>query len=78
MTDGEITALFFARSESAVSSPQEKYGALMRSIAGGILSDPRDCWYIFVNSAEISMRRSFLCWHLFAKYDIIRFNCERR
>ena len=42
MTDGEITALFFARSESAVSSLQEKYGALMRSIAGGILSDPRD------------------------------------
>ena len=42
MTDGEITDLFFARSESAVSSLQEKYGALMRSIAGGILSDPRD------------------------------------
>ena len=42
MTDQEIIALFFARSDRAVDALAERYGGLCRSIARGILADERD------------------------------------
>ena len=46
MTDRQIIALFFARSEDAISALREKYGALCRRIAMNILrneSDAEEC-----------------------------------
>lgn len=42
MEDRRIIELFFARSEQAVQVLSEKYGRLCRTIARGILADPRD------------------------------------
>lgn len=42
MTEREIIELYFARSEEAVSETRRSFGALMRSIASGILPDRRD------------------------------------
>lgn len=51
MTDNEILALFFARSEEAIPALQAQYGAYCAAIARQLLSDPRDveeclsdCW----------------------------------
>lgn len=46
MTDRQIVALFFARSEDAISALREKYGKLCRHIAMNILkndSDAEEC-----------------------------------
>lgn len=42
MDDRRIIELFFARSEQAVQTLSEKYGKLCRTVARGILADPRD------------------------------------
>ena len=42
MRDEEIIALFFERSEKAISAMQEKYGASCRRLSLGILGDERD------------------------------------
>ena len=42
MTDRQIIALFFARSEDAISALREKYGALCRRIAMNILRNESD------------------------------------
>lgn len=42
MGDQEIIQLFFQRCEEAVTQTQKKYGALCRSVAQRLLSDPRD------------------------------------
>lgn len=42
MTDKEITALYLARSERAVMESKAHYGALIRYLAGRILTDPQD------------------------------------
>ena len=42
MEDHEILALLFRRDAAAVDAMQEKYGALLRALAGRILYDPRD------------------------------------
>ena len=42
MTDPEIIALFFQRSEQAIEETKGKYGSYIRSVAGRILRDPRD------------------------------------
>lgn len=42
MDDRRIIELFFARSEQAVQALSAKYGRLCRTIARGILADPRD------------------------------------
>ena len=42
MEDRRIIELFFARSEEAVEELRRAYGKLCRTIAQGILSDPRD------------------------------------
>ncbi|MCQ2465819.1 MAG: sigma-70 family RNA polymerase sigma factor [Oscillospiraceae bacterium] len=42
MEDSEIIKLFFERSESAVRESVNKYGALCRKVAGGILDDHHD------------------------------------
>lgn len=51
MTDNEILALFFARSEEAIPALQSQYGAYCAAIARQLLSDSRDveeclsdCW----------------------------------
>ena len=46
MTDREIVALFFARSENAISALRDKYGKLCRHVAMNILkneSDAEEC-----------------------------------
>lgn len=40
--DNRIIELFFARSEQAVQTLSDQYGKLCRTIARGILADPRD------------------------------------
>ena len=42
MDDRQIIQLFFARSEQAIQTLTAKYGKLCRTIARGILADPRD------------------------------------
>ena len=42
MTDEEIIALFFERSERAISELAEKHGAAVRRVARNILGDERD------------------------------------
>ena len=42
MEDDQIIRLFWARSQDALTLTQQKYGHLLRHIAGNILSDPRD------------------------------------
>ena len=42
MTDMELIELFFARSERAISETSEKYGALCRGIAYGVLENRQD------------------------------------
>lgn len=42
MEDSRIIELFFDRSEQAVQTLSDKYGKLCRTIARGILADPRD------------------------------------
>ena len=43
MQDEEILALFFQRSEDALTQTEKQYGALARNLAHAILEDPRDC-----------------------------------
>lgn len=43
MDDTEIIALFFARSEDAISRTAQKYGDYCRAIAGSILRSREDC-----------------------------------
>ena len=42
MTDEEIIALYFARSEEAISATQRKYDGYCRSLIGRLLSNSRD------------------------------------
>lgn len=42
MEDNEIIALYFARSEDAVARTAEKYGGLLRTVAGNILRNEQD------------------------------------
>lgn len=42
MEDDQIIRFFWARSQDALVHTQQKYGNLLRHIAGNILSDPRD------------------------------------
>ena len=42
MDDSSIIALFFERSEQALSELSGKYGALLRKVTGNILADPLD------------------------------------
>lgn len=42
MEDSAIIELFFARSESAIAELERKYGALMRSVAIGVLANRED------------------------------------
>lgn len=42
MEDDQIIQLFWARSQDALTQIQQKYGKLIRHIAGNVLSDPRD------------------------------------
>lgn len=42
MDDSELISMFFARTESALEAFTQKYGRLMRGIAGNILRDERD------------------------------------
>ena len=42
MTDEEIIALYFARSEEAIAATQRKYDGYCRSLIGRLLSNPRD------------------------------------
>ena len=42
MTDKEIIALYFKRSENAIEQTDEKYGRLCHSISINILNDTRD------------------------------------
>ncbi len=42
MTDEEILALYFARSEVAIAATQRKYDGYCRSLIGRLLSSPRD------------------------------------
>ena len=42
MGDQEIIQLFFQRCEEAITQTQKKYGALCRSVAQRLLTDPRD------------------------------------
>ena len=42
MTDEEIIALFFQRSEQAVQALDERHGAAVRRVAHNILGNPRD------------------------------------
>ena len=42
MGDQQIIQLFFQRCEEAITQTQKKYGALCRSVAQRLLTDPRD------------------------------------
>lgn len=42
MEDSQIIALFLQRSEDAISQTDRKYGGLLRSVAGRILSRAED------------------------------------
>ncbi|MBQ3866058.1 MAG: sigma-70 family RNA polymerase sigma factor, partial [Clostridia bacterium] len=42
MDDEKIIELFFARSEEALDALAQKYGRLLRGVAGNVLADPRD------------------------------------
>ena len=42
MDDEKIIELFFARSEEALDALAQKYGRLLRGVAGNVLVDPRD------------------------------------
>ena len=42
MEDSNIIALYWARSEAAISETAEKYGKLCRFVAGNILASPED------------------------------------
>lgn len=57
MTEGEIIELYFSRSEEAIAATRRLFGALMRSIAGGILPDRRDAEET-VSDALLSVWRS--------------------
>ncbi len=43
MTDQEIVAMYFSRSEDAIRETDRKYGCLCRAISMGIVNDSRDC-----------------------------------
>ena len=57
MTDRQIVALFFARSEEAISALRQKYGKLCRHVAMNIVkneSDAEECesdTYLFSGKA---------------------------
>ena len=42
MEDPEIIDLYFQRDQQAIAETDRKYGPLLRSLAAGILTDPRD------------------------------------
>lgn len=42
MEDKDIVALYFARDERAITESDRAHGAVCRSVAAGILRDPRD------------------------------------
>jgi RNA polymerase sigma-70 factor (ECF subfamily) len=57
MTDGEIIELYFSRNEEAIAETRRLFGALMRSIAKGVLPDRRDAEET-VSDALLSVWRS--------------------
>ena len=42
MEDTQIVALFFARSEEAISETSQKYGRYLKTIAGNVLPSSED------------------------------------
>lgn len=69
MTDQEILNLFFARSEEALPALQARYGPYCRTVAGRLLSDPRDveeclndCWLIVWQTIPPSRPEYFRGW----------------
>ena len=42
MEDTQIVALFFSRSEEAISETSRKYGSYLRTIAHNVLPDSQD------------------------------------
>lgn len=69
MTDEELIELFFSRSEDAVETLREQYGAYCRTIAGHLLSDGRDveeclsdCWLAVWNAVPPVRPAHFKGW----------------
>lgn len=69
MTDRELIAMYFARSERAVEETQRQYGAYCRTIAGRLLTDPRDveecvsdCWLLVWNAIPPTCPQHFKGW----------------
>ncbi len=57
LTDNEIIALYFERSETAITETAEKYGAYCRVIAENILQNSEDCEEV-LNSVWLSLWNS--------------------